>query len=213
MFKLIYTIMQLDVSFAKPVGPYRNPINHLPDKYCHVELSFHTTAKTFRRQLTKYIEGSHAPEDVQSLINRIRRINGEIIVCFFINWGDKVSCRYLSDLIDDAYLRPPESPVYDNIPIKISMDQSEKLVKYYIKNLGKSYDYARAMLSMCPFTLRRSDEDKFYCSQLVLYSLMNIGFEFDCNVDHVLPVDVYRLLEKHCIKDTDDDINGSSRTE
>lgn len=205
--------MQLDVSFANPVGPYRNPINHLPDKYCHVEVSFHTTAKTFRRQLTQYIQGSYAPGNVQTLVNRIRKINGEIIVCFFINWGETVSCRYLSELINDPYLRPPEHPVYDTIPIEITINQSEKLVEYYIKNLGKSYDYTRAMLSLCPFTLRRNDENKFYCSQLVLYSLINIGFEFDCNVDHVLPVDVYRLLEKHRIKDNLDDTNGSERTD
>jgi len=187
--------MQLDVSFANPVGPYKNPLNYIPRTYCHVELSFHTTATTFRRQLTQYIEGSHSPGDVQVLMNRIRRYNGKLIVCFYINWGETVSCRYLSELVTDPYLRPPEKPIYDNIPIKISMEQSDSLVKFYIRNLGKGYDYCRAMLSLCPITLRSRDPNRFYCAQLVLYSLRAAGVDFDCDMDHVSPLDVYKLLK------------------
>ena len=51
--------MQVDVSFAHPVGPYSNPINHLIPTYCHVELSFHTTAATFKQQLVQLIEVSN----------------------------------------------------------------------------------------------------------------------------------------------------------
>ena len=187
--------MQLDVSFAKPVGPYNSPLNYIPRTYCHVELSFHTTATTFRRQLTQYIEGSNSPGDVQVLLNRIRRYHGKLIVCFYINWGETVSCRYLSELVTDPYLRPPEKPVYDSIPVKVSIKQSDELTKFYIQNLGKAYDYFRACLSMCPVALRSANPNRFYCSQLVLHSLKSTGIEFDCNIDHVSPLDVYKLLK------------------
>jgi len=191
----ISEIMQLDVSFANPVGPYKNLLNYIPHTYCHVELSFHTTATTFRRQLTQYLEGSHSPGDVQVLLNRIRKYHGKLIVCFFINWGETVSCRYLSELVTDPYLRPPEPPTYDTVPIKISMEQSDSLIMFYLRNLGKAYDYCRAILSLCPVTLRYPNPSRFYCAQLVLYSLRAAGIEFDCDIDHVSPLDVYKLLK------------------
>lgn len=214
MLLFILETMQLDVSFANPVGPYKNPMNYIPRKYCHVELSFHTTATTFRRQLTQYIEGSYSPADVQALMNRIRRYNGKLIVCFYINWGETVSCRYLSELIDDPYLQPPSRPVYDTIPIKISIEQSDKLVMFYLRNMGKPYDYFRAVLTLCPITLRSRNPNRFYCSQLVLYSLKEIGIEFECDIDHVSPLDVYKLLKNMPInKELSADKDGPERPE
>ncbi len=205
--------MQLDVSFAKPIGPYKNPLNYIPRTYCHVELSFHTTATTFRKQLTQYIEGSHSPADVQVLMNRISRFNGKLIVCFFINWGETVSCRYLSELVEDPYLRPPEKPIFDTIPVKISMEQSDDLVKFYLRNLGKPYDYFRAILSLCPVALRSPSPNKFYCAQLVLHSLKNAGVDFECDIDHVSPLDVYKLLKNLPInKEDSDNKDGPERT-
>ena len=187
--------MQLDVSFAKPVGPYDNLMNRIPNTYCHVEVSFHTTAERFRRQLVQYIEGSYSPKDVQELMNRIRRVKGKIVVCFYINWGETVSCRYLSELVADPYLRPPEAPVYDIIPIKMTVEQEDKLVQFYVKNIGKAYDYQRAIVSLCPIGFRGNDPNRFYCSQLVLYALREMGMEIDCDINHVSPLDVYQLLK------------------
>lgn len=206
--------MQLDVAFAKPVGPYRNLINLIPDTYCHVELSFHTTADAFRRQLVQNIDEAYAPEDIQTLINRIQKVNGKIIVCFHIHWGDTVSCRYLSELIDDPFLRPPEAPVYDVVNIETTLEQQEALVDFYLKNLGKPYDYVRAILSLFPITLRSPDPSRFYCAQLVLHSLKAMGMEFPgTNIDHVLPVDVYRLLENNGINKEENDTNGSEQSD
>lgn len=203
--------MQLDIAFAKPIGPYRNPINFIPHTYCHVEVSFHTTAANFRRQLTQYMEGSYEPAKIQKLLNRIRKIKGPIIVCFYINWGETVSCRYLSEIIDDPYLRPPEAPVYDTLKVTMNLEQSDQLVKFYLRNLGKRYDYSRAILSLFPFTLRNHNPDKFFCSQLVLASLKEIGIEYKGNPNHVLPIDVYRFLKKLPINKEDKDTNGSER--
>jgi hypothetical protein len=205
--------MQLDIAFAKPIGPYRNPINYIPPTYCHVELSFHTTAETFRRQLTQYMEGSYNPANVQKLLNRIRKVKGTIIVCFYINWGETVSCRYLSEIIDDPYLRPPEEPVYDTLKVMMGLEQSDKIVRFYLKHLGKRYDYSRAILSMFPFTFRSHDPDKFFCSQLVLHSLKEIGIHYEGNPNHVLPIDVYRFLKNLPINKEDSDTNGPKRTD
>lgn len=206
--------MQLDVSFAKPIGPYRNLINRIPNTYCHVELSFHTTADAFRRQLVQHLENAYAPEDLQSLINRIRKVNGRIIVCFHIHWGEKVACRYLSELIDEPFLRPPEPPVYDVISLNTTLEQQEALVDFYLKHLGKPYDYFRAILSLFPITLRSPDPTRFYCAQLVMHSLQAIGMEFpNVNVDHVSPLDVYKLLENNGINNENDDTNGSEQSD
>lgn len=197
--------MQLDVAFAKPIGPYKSLMNYVPRRYCHVELSFHTTTDAFRRQLVQYMEGSYSPREVQILYNRIKSYNGKLIVCFYINWGEQVSARYLSELIDDPYLRPPEKPVYETIPLTVTLEQQDKLVAFYLKNLGKSYDYSRAILSMCPITLRNNNPERFYCSQLVLYSLKAMGLDLkNVNIDHVSPLDVYKLLQSNepCNKST-----------
>ena len=204
--------MQLDVAFAKPIGPYNNPINHIVRPYCHVEVSFHTTAETFRKQLAEVEADSTRSQSLELATKRISKIKGKIAVCFFINWGGVVSLRYLSDMIDDPYLRPPEAPVYDVVPIEMTLDQSEKLVKFYLNSLGKEYDYARAILSLCPITLRTVNENKFYCAQLVLRSLESMGMKFECDVNHVTPQDVHKLLTINTgeIVDTDGSSKSSS---
>jgi hypothetical protein len=117
-------------------------------------------------------------------------------------------------LVTDPYLRPPEKPIYDNIPIKISMEQSDSLVKFYLRNLGKGYDYFRAMLSLCPITLRSSNPYRFYCAQLVVYSLKAAGVDFDCDMDHVSPLDVYKLLKNMPInKEECNNKDGPERTD
>ena len=126
---------------------------------------------------------------------RIKNFAGKLIVCFFINWGDTVSVRYLSELIDNAYLRPPRPPVYDVVPISMELDQVQKMTMFYLKHVGKSYDYTRAILSLFPFTLRETTLDRFYCAQLVMHSLKAAGMEFDVNMDHVSPLCVHTLLK------------------
>tara|TARA_B100000925_G_C21992034_1_gene467294 strand:- start:1115 stop:1735 length:621 start_codon:yes stop_codon:yes gene_type:complete len=204
--------MQLDISFAKPIGPYKNLCNMIPKEYCHVEMSFHTAADTFKKQLHTAIEHSHSPARLELLKKRLRNIKGKIIVCFYINWGETVSCRYLSEIITEPYFRPPEEPVYDVIPLKIDVEESEKIINFNLKNIGKPYDYMRAILSLAPITLRTSDlPDKFYCAQLVLYTLKEIGIEIDGDINHQTPLSVYKFLES--IKDRHMDTNGGTESD
>ncbi len=188
--------MQVDLSFAKPIGPYSNPINWIPPTYCHVEVSYHTSAAQFRKYLEEAKEIAHAPAELEKLQKRIKNFAGKLIVCFFINWGETVSVRYLSELIDTPYLRPPGPPVYDVVPISMELEQVEKMTMFYLKHVGKKYDYTRAILSLFPFTLRETTLDRFYCAQLVMHSLKAAGMEFDVNMDHVSPLCVYNLLNK-----------------
>ncbi len=208
--------MQLDISFAKPIGPYDNLLNHIPCKYCHVEMSFHTTAEIFRGLLVSSIESSYDPQMVQELINRIRHQKGKIIVCFYINWGEKLSCRYLSNVIDDPYYRPPEPPVYDTLSIECDLDKINKITSFYLLQLGKSYDYVRAVLTLAPVTLRSNFEElpeTYFCSQVVMYSLREIGLECDDDINHMKPLDVYRFVKNHSIKESDSvDKDGSSKS-
>ena len=204
--------MQLDVSFAKPLGPYKNVCNMIPKEYCHVEMSFHTSADTFKRQLHQEIEHAYSPARLELLKKRIRNIKGKIIVCFYINWGGTVSCRYLSEIITEPYFRPPEDPVYDVIPLKIDLEESKKIISYHLKNIGKPYDYMRAILSLAPITLRTSEvPDQFYCAQLVLYTLKEIGIEIDGDINHQTPLTVYKFLES--IKDRQMDTNGGTESD
>ena len=199
--------MQLDISFAKPVGPYRNLCNMIPKEYCHVEMSFHTSADTFKRQIHAQIDKSYSPATLESLKKRLRNIKGKIIVCFYVNWGETVSCRYLSEIITEPYFRPPEEPVYSVIPLKINVEESEKIINFNLQNIGKPYDYMRAILSLAPITLRTLKlPDKFYCAQLVLYTLKEIGIEMDEDINHQTPFSVYKFLEG--IKDRHFDTNG-----
>ena len=178
-------------------------------------MSFHTTAEIFRGLLVSSIESSYDPQMVQELINRIRHQKGKIIVCFYINWGEKLSCRYLSNVIDDPYYRPPEPPVYDTLSIECDLDKLNRIASFYLLQLGKPYDYFRAVLTLAPITLRSNFEtlpDKYFCSQVVMYSLREIGFECDEDMNHMKPLDVYRFVKKHSINTNDDNINGSSKS-
>jgi len=205
--------MLLDVAFALPIGPYRNPINFIPDTYCHVELSVHTTADAFRKQLVNHLEDTYSRTDIEALIDRLKKVSGKIIVCFHIHWGDKVACRYLSELIEEPFLRPPEAPVYDVVTLETTLEQQDALIDFYLIHLGKPYDYVRAVLSLFPITLRSPDPSRFYCAQLVLHSLKAMGMEFpETNIDHVSPLDVYRLLENKGINKENEDTNGPERT-
>lgn len=206
--------MQIDISFAKPIGPYDNLLNRIPCKYCHVELSFHTTAELFRQMLVSTIDQSYDPQMIQELINRLRHQKGKIIVCFFINWGEKLSCRYLSDMIDDPYFRPPEQPVYDTLSIECDLDKINKITSFYLLQLGKPYDYMRAVLTLAPVTLRSTPDkpDKYFCSQVVMYSLREIGIECEDDINHMKPLDVYRFVKKHCINTDELHTNGSSKS-
>ena len=188
--------MQIDVSFAHPVGPYSNPINHLIPTYCHVEISYHTTAMSFKQQLVQHMEGSNKKLLID-LKKRLDKINGKIIVCFYINFGEVVSCRFLSPLIENAYYRPPQKPVYDVLSLKCTVDQMNKLTEFYLKNLGKPYDYVRAMLCLFPYTLRNCTYEKYFCSQLVMRSLVEAGLcEEPPNINHITPIEVYNYLKK-----------------
>lgn len=204
--------MQLDVSFAKPLGPYLNLWNMIPKQYCHVEMSFHTAADTFKRQLHSQIEHAYSPADLEILKKRIRNITGKIIVCFYINWGGTVSCRYLSEIITEPYFRPPEPPVYDTVALKMSIEDSNKIINYHLRNVGKPYDYVRAVLSLAPITLRTPSEtpDSFYCAQLVLYTLKEMGIEMDGDINHQTPLTVYKFLKS--IKDRHYTSNGAGES-
>jgi len=204
--------MQLDVSFAKPLGPYLNLCNMIPKRYCHVEMSFHTAADTFKRQIHRELEDAYSPADLEKLKKRIRNVTGKIIVCFYVNWGGTVSCRYLSEIITEPYFRPPEAPVYDTIPLKITLEESKTLISYHLRNVGKPYDYARAVLSLAPVTLRTpvGIPDKFYCAQLVLYTLKEIGIKMEEDMNHQTPLSVYTFLQS--IKDRHYSTNGGSDT-
>jgi len=186
--------MQIDVSFAHPIGPYSNPINRLIPNYCHVELSFHTTAASFKQQLVQHMESPNK-KILLELKKRLDKINGKLIVCYYINWGESVSCRFLSPLIDNPYHRPPEKPVYDVVPLECSVDQMNNLTEFYLKNLGKPYDYFRAILCLFPYTLRDCNYDKYFCSQLVIKSLVKVGLcEEPNNPNHMTPNQVYNHI-------------------
>ena len=71
----------------------------------------------------------------------------------------------------------------------------------------------RAILSLFPFTFRYNDPDKFFCSQLVLHSLKEIGIQYEGNPNHVLPIDVYRFLQNMPINKEDSNTNEPERTD
>ena len=187
--------MQIDVAFANPIGPYNNIFNRIIPKYCHCELSFHTTTSHLKRMVVQHMETNK--DELIKLKKRLDKINGKIIVCFFITWGSTVSCRFLTELIDDPYHRPPEQPVYDVKSLKVTMEQMDNLIYFYLKNLGKRYDYVRALLCLLPYTLRECDYNSFFCSQLVLKSLIDAKIfkkEGDINENHITPSELYKLL-------------------
>ena len=142
------------------------------------------------------MEGSNKKLLIE-LKKRLDKINGKIIVCFYINFGEVVSCRFLSPLINSPFHRPPEKPVYDVLPLKCTHDQMKKLTEFYLRNLGKPYDYIRAMLCLFPYTLRNCTYERYFCSQLVVKSLVEAGLcEQPPNINHITPLEVYNYLQK-----------------
>ena len=70
----------------------------------------------------------------------------------------------------------------------------------------------RAILSLAPITLRTSEvPDQFYCAQLVLYTLKEIGIEMDSDINHQTPLTVHTFLQS--IKDRHMDTNGGTESD
>ena len=121
-------------------------------------------------------------------------------------WGDVVSVRFLDTMNEDVLMRPPETPVYDSIRIPLKMESLQKVIGYNLRQLGKPYDIPRALMLLTSFTLRTDPNvcpSKFFCSQLVMYTLKHANL-FDMSevedINHMTPLMVYQWLSKKTTK-------------
>jgi len=192
---------RMNVNFANPVGPYDILWNKCAGKYCHVEISLKMETSLFRVLVDTSMDTAYNPSMLQDILSRTKGTTLKTLhLCFYIMWGGVVSLRFLDDLSNDALMRPPESPVYDTIPIPLTEEETHRIIKYNLKHLGRSYDIPRALFLLTVFTLRLNGEpDKFFCSQLIMYTLRDAGIHADAirqieNINHMTPTDVFDWL-------------------
>ena len=192
---------RMNVNFANPVGPYDILWNKCAGKYCHVEISLKMDTSLFRVLVDTSMDTAYDPAMLQDILSRTKGTTLKTLhLCFYIMWGGVVSLRFLDDLSNDALMRPPESPVYDTIHIPLTEEETHRVVKYNLQHLGRSYDIPRALFLLTAFTLRLNGEpDKFFCSQLVMYTLRDAGLHADAikqveNINHMTPTDVFDWL-------------------
>lgn len=191
----------MNVNFANPVGPYDILWNKCAGKYCHVEISLKMDTSLFRVLVDTSMETAYDPAMLQDILSRTKGTTLKTLhLCFYIMWGGVVSLRFLDELSNDALMRPPEPPVYDTIHIPLTEEETHRVVKYNLQHLGRSYDIPRALFLLTVFTLRLNGEpEKFFCSQLVMYTLRDAGLHADAikqveNINHMTPTDVFDWL-------------------
>jgi hypothetical protein len=208
--------MYISINFANPLGPYDNYFNRCAGRYCHVEMTLKIDCQIFRALVDANVSDAHAPEMLQQLLNRSKDYEGDVTVCFFILWGGVVSVRFLSELADDAFFRPPEQPVYDSINVNIKdISELHKLISWQLKHVGRLYDIPRALCLLIPVTIRLDGNPyKFFCSQMLMHMFKdNEMFDTSALVDinHMKPDCVYDWLieQKERIKVEDNNVNGS----
>jgi hypothetical protein len=192
---------RMNVNFANPVGPYDILWNKCAGKYCHVEISLKMDTSLFRVLVDTSMDTAYDPAMLQDILSRTKGTTLKTLhLCFYIMWGGVVSLRFLDELSNDALMRPPEPPVYDTIHIPLTEEETHRVVKYNLQHLGRSYDIPRALFLLTAFTLRLNGEpDKFFCSQLVMYTLRDAGLHADAikqveNINHMTPTDVFDWL-------------------
>lgn len=185
--------MNLLIHFAKPVSIYDNYINRCTGRYCHCEVSIEMDAELLCVMIDSAISKAFAPAYLEKLLKKIKGVKGKVHFCFYILLNDYVDIRFFNDLGDDFYNPNPE--VYDTIEIYVeSMELVKDYVEWNLCQLGRSYDLLRAMCLFLPFTLRTEIPTKFFCSQLVMHSLKEIGWTTKQDINHMKPDDVYDWL-------------------
>lgn len=212
--------MDLHINFARPIGPYDMTWNKCVPTYCHVEISIEIDKDLFAVIIDSNVSVAHKPSILENLLKRLKMTSLKTLhVCFYIMWGDVVSVRFLDDLNDDPLFRSPEKPIYDSIVVPLDVETLQKVVAYNVRQLGKPYDIPRALLLLASFTLRSVNGEtpsKFFCSQLVMYTLKDCGIYdvSDLNIDHMTPLNVYEWLRDTIHDETsgDNDNNGNAKT-
>ena len=195
--------MDLKISFARPVGPYDMLWNKCTGKFCHVEMSCEMDRDLFRVMVDSNIEHAYSPKTLEDIMKRTKDTElKKLNVCFYIMWGDVVSIRFLTNLHDNPLMSPPRGPVYENINLQLEVEELQLIIGYNLKQLGKPYDIPRALLLLSHVTLRMDgDPDKFFCSQLVMHTLLHGGLYTKeikklNNIKHMTPTNVYDWLVK-----------------
>lgn len=185
--------MELKVHFAKPVSIFDNFINKCVGKYCHCETSIRIDASLLCVMIDTAISEAYAPSYLEKLLKKMKLLKGKVEICFYILWNDVVSIRFFNRLGDDFH--NPTDEVYDTIVVEIN--SIEHLKEYIIWNLcqvGKPYDFLSAACLFLPVTLKNEMPQKFFCSQLVMHGLREIGLQPDTDINHMKPDDVYEWL-------------------
>jgi len=191
-------VLSIQISFARPIGPYDMLWNKCVGKFCHVEMSMKVDKNIFQVLANNSLEESFHPEVLQSIILQTKKKKEKRVhVCFYVMWGETVSVRFLDPSHKDPFLHPPSQPTYENITIPVTMDQMHAVLEYNLKQIGKPYDIPRAILLFSWKTLPvHGVPTKFFCSQLVLYALEQLQiFPMDhLSLDHMTPTSVYDWL-------------------
>ena len=185
--------MELQIHFAKPVSIYNNFLNKCAGKYCHCEVSVELTTNLLRAMIETAISNAYSPSYLEKVLKKLTTVEGKVKICFYILWNDVVSIRFFNNLGNDFY--NPTEEVYDTVSLQIPT--VEKLKDFIVWNLcqvGKPYDLARALCLFLPLTIRTENPQKFFCSQLVMHGLENIGYKVDQDINHMKPDDVYNWL-------------------
>lgn len=209
--------MELCLNFAYPVECYDNFFNKCAGIFCHVEYSLKIDTALFRLIIDQSMGEVYDPEACQLILNKTKNHTGDLNVSFYILFGGVVSVRFLSDLHDDAFFRPPCRPVYEVVRIPLNdVEKVQTLVRWSVCQIGKSYDVPRALLSMTPVTLRLEDEnpDKFFCSQMMMYLIKTQKLFDVCkvNINHMNPDDVWVWLQNELKGDDKEDENAIKET-
>ena len=216
--RIAFFYMDLCINFANPVECYNNFLNKCAGKFCHVEVTTIIDVSMLRFLLDSQMDDCYAPEQCQTVLNNIKQLQGEIIVAFYILFGDVMSIRILNKNEENTFLQPPTSPIYETLTLTLDEEKMYEVIKWNIRMIGRSYDIPRAVLLLTPFSYPTSDRpEKFFCSQVIMYMLKEnnlLEVEDTLDMDHMKPDHVYEWLVQKIdsIKEKDDTENGEQQS-
>ena len=180
----------LYASFIRPEGIYNSFFNKAAafvtkGDFCHSEFIFKWSEEELQ-EILKRVKGC----------SKLKYHKGDINVCVYVIWGDKVRYRILSDELPsnnpcDSFWRMPQN---DLIEVNTDWESEKNMFTWLMAQMGAPYDKTGAVLSVVPWRAKSSAYDKYFCSQLMCCALQRIGVMELYNPASVSPNDLYRVL-------------------
>ena len=179
----------LYAAFYRAEGMYRGCLNSLATcatkgPYCHSEFVFRWTPDELRQ----------VADNLCGFVRLRSHVEKPVFLSVYIVWGGTVDYRFLTEDSVEEFFRVPAKMM----PLDVTFEQEIQLAKWLFSQYGLPYDKVGALLCVFRWRKKRTQYNKYFCSQLMACGLNNCGLTDISNVA-LSPNRLYRYLSmKEC---------------